>query len=144
MSDLKTLIENLMAQKELYSALLACSDKLNGLIASGSDEFAPLIEQRGAIMEKLESGDEKIGLLLSSPGARDLFEKNEQADKLRKEIVAIVEKVKESGSLLIESARKARGKTVDDLGSLRDGKKTVSGYGKTSKPVYAKFIDFKH
>lgn len=144
MSNMKTLIEILMTQKKLYSALLSCSESLNEQITTGSGDFAPLIVERDDLMEKLKTGDEKIGDFLSSLENKDLLETDEQANTLRNEIVAIVEKVKESGNALMESTRIAKDKTMDELASLGGGKKMVSGYGKTSRPVYAKFIDFKH
>ncbi|VAX22286.1 hypothetical protein MNBD_NITROSPINAE04-2388 [hydrothermal vent metagenome] len=145
MKRLESLIESLIAQKKLYSQLLICSEKLNASVSSGSDSdrFVPMIVERDAIMEKLNAGDEKIGVLLSSPENRDLL-KNERVDKLRKEIIAVVEKIENITGELIEAARQAKGKVINELDSLKDGKKTVSGYGKAVRPVYAKFIDFKH
>jgi len=145
MKNLESLIENLVAQKELYSKLLSNSEILKASISSGSisGEFVTMIEERDAIMEKLSSGDEKISALLSSPEGRDIL-KNKRADKLKKEIIAIVETINRTTSELMESARQAKGEVIDELRSLGAGKKTVSGYGKAVRPVFAKFIDFKH
>ncbi len=145
MKRLESLIEILIAQKKLYSQLLTCSETLSAAISSGSDsdQFVPTMVERDAIMGKLGAGDEKIGALLASPENRDLLE-NERVDKLRKEIIAIVEGIKNTTGELIEAARQAKKEVADELGSLNDGRKTVAGYGKAVRPVYAKFIDFKH
>jgi len=138
---LKTLLGE---QKTLYASLLSLARRLRGGLESGADAEAllSLMAERESVVARLKEGDGLIGELLEDSAALGWFESAE-AESLREELRDLVQRALDedhaSGQLILA----AQDETQRQLGSLRMGQKTVSGYGQTGRPVFARFIDLK-
>lgn len=144
MNDIDRLCESMDGQKELYESLLELSAALGRLIDEGAETAAmlPLLAGREGVIERLKEGDSAISAILNAPGAAALLEDG-RAAKLRETMVELVKKAMAADRACMEKLEKIRDQVAAQMRTMRNGKKTITGYGRVGKPVYAKFIDLK-
>lgn len=144
MNKINSLIEMMAAQKSHYVKLLELSEALCARPDSQMDSagLVEFLSEREILIEKIKSSDSQIERLLANHDSEKLLN-HEQTSRLREEIIALVSNTMEADNKCMKLAEKAKGTVLKELGKLSNVKKTVSGYGKIGKPVYARFIDIK-
>lgn len=144
MNDIDKLCEKMNGQKELYESLLEISTALGRLIDENAQTavMLPLLAGREGVIERLKEGDGEISAILNAPGAERLLE-NSRAAGLREAMVELVKSAMAADRKCMEKLEKIRDQVAAQMSAMRDGKRTITGYGRVGKPVFAKFIDLK-
>ncbi len=139
----KALTALLKAQKVLYKSLAEKAGKLVEGINAGApmDDLLRLISEREAIIKRLDSGYGEMGMV-SQPGNETLLE-DEKVVALKAELESLIRGVMETDETAVRLLKDAFTEAQSDLAAMSVGYKTVSAYGKKSKPAFAKYFDRK-
>ncbi len=142
MSKTDKMIQNLADQKSLYEKLLELSDAIVSSLSENSDEALVLMNEREKVLEKLKEHDELIAELVKHREVERWIDTPE-ASKLKMGLTGLVKQNIEADERLYKKIDEARKTAGNEMAELGKSWKTISGYGKSGRTVYARFIDFK-
>ncbi|MBI4665759.1 MAG: hypothetical protein HY751_05030 [Nitrospinae bacterium] len=133
---------------EEKKAQLKDLEERTGRILTLTQEGAPLedimgaVDGRDGLILQLTEGDGKLAGILGKPGRKDWLDKKEVAG-LKRDIENTLKRIMEMDSSGMKAMEAVAVSIKDDFSAMASGRRTMATYGKTSKPVYAKFIDRK-
>jgi hypothetical protein len=140
----KALRTLLKAQKALYESLAEKAEKLVKGINGGApmDDLLRLMDEREAIIARLDSGYSEMRETVSQSGNEALME-DKKVIALRDELESLIKGVMETDETAAQLLKNAFTEAQSGLAAMSAGYKTVSTYGKQGKPAFAKFFDRK-
>ena len=141
---IKALAELLKAQKGLYGSLAEKAGTLIEGINAGvpMDDLLRIMDEREAIMTRLNSGYSKIEETVSKPG-NETLSKRPEVVALKAELDALITKVMGTDEIAARLLKDVFLETQNGLTAISTGHKTVSTYVKQGKSAYAKYFDRK-
>jgi len=140
----KALVKILKAQKSLYENLAGKAGNLVEAINAEApmDDLLRIMDEREAIITRLNSGYSEIEATVSRPGTETLSEQSEVV-ALKAELDSLIKGVMETDEIAARLLTEAFTETQSGLTAMSTGHKTVSTYGKQGKSAYAKYFDRK-
>lgn len=140
----KALTKLLKAQKGLYRSLAEKAGNLVGGINAGvpMDDLLQIMDEREAIITRLNSGYSEIGETVSKPGNEALSEQSEVVT-LKAELESLIRGVMETDEMAARLLKNAFTEAQSGLAAMSTGHKTISTYGKQGKSAFAKYFDRK-
>lgn len=138
------LMKILNQQKALYESLEEKAGKLvesiNG--SASMDDLLRIMDEREAIIIKLDNGSREMADTVSKTGNENLLE-NEKVTGLKAELESLIKGVMQTDETAVRLLREAFTETQSGLAAMSSGHKTVSTYGKKGKPAFGKYFDRK-
>lgn len=140
----KALMTLLKAQKVLYKSLKEKAEKLVEGMHGGApmDEMLRLMDERQAIITRLDGGYSEMRDTVSQSGNEALLE-GEEAQALKAELESLIRGIMETDETAVRLLKDAFTEAQSGLAAMSAGYKTISTYGKKGKPAFAKFFDRK-
>jgi len=142
MSDTDRMIQTLADQKGLYEKLLELSGAIMSSLSETPDEALAFMNEREKVLEQLKERDKLIAELVKTRDVETWMDTPE-ATKLKEGLTGLVKQNIETDKRLYNKITEAKTVTDNEMAELGKSWKTISGYGKSGRPVYARFIDFK-
>jgi flagellar biosynthesis/type III secretory pathway chaperone len=140
----KAIAKLLKAQKSLCENLAGKAGNLVEAINAEApmDDLLRIMDEREAIITRLNSGYIEIGETVSKPGNETLSEHPEVV-ALKAELNSLIKAVMETDEMAARLLTEAFTETQSGLTAMSTGHKTVSTYGKQGKSAFAKYVDRK-
>lgn len=141
---IKALSKLLKAQKSLYGSLAEKAGNIVEGINAGvpMDDLLRIMDEREAIITRLDSGYSEIGATVSKPGNETLSE-HPDVVAIKAELESLIRGVMETDETAAQLLKEAFAETQSGLTAMSTGHKTVSTYGKQGKSAFAKYVDRK-